>query len=142
MAVQTFTLSESTAARRRFYVFCVDATDGITPETGESGGQPQISVNGAAFASTEETLSAVANGLYYVELSVTELSALGKIVVRYKSANTAEFQDVAYIQSTGEVSNDELKTLLVQLSQKINFIEHLLQKGEVSAIQQQELSIT
>lgn len=142
MAVQTFTVGEQTATRRRIYVFCVDATDGITPETGEAGGQPQISTNGAAFSNTSATLLAIGNGLYFVELSVSEVSTLGKIVVRYKSANTAEFQDVAFIQPSGEVSNDDIKNILIQLQQKINWIEHLLQRGQISAIAQQELSIT
>lgn len=141
MAVQTFTLSESTAARRRFYIFCVDATDGITPEIGEAG-QPQISINGASFINTGGTLINIGNGAYYVELSVAELTTLGKIIVRYKSANTAEFQDVGYVQASGEVSTDDLKSLLIQIQQKINWIEYLLQKVEARAIQQQEISIT
>jgi hypothetical protein len=92
-----FLLSEPTAARRRVYIHCVDATDGITPETGEATGQPQISKNGAAFANTSATLVAVSNGLYYVELTATELNTLGVIVVRYKSAAVAEAQVMAQV---------------------------------------------
>ena len=106
--MQTFTLSEATAARRRFFLHLVDATDGITPETGEAAGQPQVSQNGAAFANTTATLTAVANGLYYVELTAAELNTLGKVIVRYKSANTAEFQDV------GMVFNLDLFTTVTQ----------------------------
>lgn len=95
--MQTFTLSEGTAARRRFFLHLVDATDGITPETGEAAGQPQVSKNGAAFGNTSATLTAVANGLYYVELTAAELDTLGKVIVRYKSANTAEFQDIGMV---------------------------------------------
>ena len=83
--------SEATAARRRFPVFLVDATDGLTPETGEGSGQPQISKNGGAFANTSNTLTSVGNGYYYVELTASELDTLGDFVVRFKSANTAEF---------------------------------------------------
>lgn len=90
--MQQFKLSESTAARRRVYIHCVDATDGITPETGEAAGQPQISKNGAAFGDTSATLTAIGNGSYYVELTTGELDTLGYILVRYKSANTAEAQ--------------------------------------------------
>lgn len=90
---QTFKLVEATAARRRFYLYLVDATDGITPETGEAAGQPQVSVNGAGFGNTSATLTAIGNGSYYVELLDTELAALGSILVRYKSANTCEFQE-------------------------------------------------
>lgn len=86
-----FVQSEATAARRRVWFYLVDATDGITPETGEGGGQPQISKNGAAWANTSATLTAVGNGTYYVELTAGELDTLGKGFVRYKSGNTAEF---------------------------------------------------
>lgn len=90
-----FVQSEATAARRRFSLYLVDATDGITPEVGEAGGQPQISKNGAAFGNTTATLVAVGNGSYYVELTAVELDTLGDIIVRYKSAATAEFNAVA-----------------------------------------------
>jgi hypothetical protein len=86
----SYLLSESTAARRRVYFHLVDATDGITAETGEAAGQPQLSKNGAAFANTSATLTAIANGRYYVELTAGELDTLGSIQLRYKSANTAE----------------------------------------------------
>lgn len=86
-----FFQSEGTAARRRFPVYLVDVTDGLTPETGEAAGQPQISKAGGAFANTTATLTAIGNGNYYVELTATELNTLGAIIVRYKSANTAEF---------------------------------------------------
>ena len=88
----TLQKSEATAAQRRVPLHLVDATDGITPETGESGGQPQLSKNGAAFGNTTATLTAVANGLYYVELTQAELDTVGFGAVRFKSANTAEFQ--------------------------------------------------
>lgn len=83
--------SEGTAARRRFPVYLVDATDGITPETGETGGQPQISKVGGAWSNTTATLTAIGNGAYYVELTAAELDTLGSFQIRFKSANTAEF---------------------------------------------------
>lgn len=83
--------SEGTAARRRFPVYLVDATDGITPETGETGGQPQISKVGGAWSNTTATLTAIGNGAYYVELTASELDTLGSFQIRFKSANTAEF---------------------------------------------------
>lgn len=82
--------SEATAARRRVYFHLVDATDGITPETGEAAGQSEISKNGAAWASTTATLTAIGNGRYYVELTAAELNTLGNVQLRYKSAATAE----------------------------------------------------
>ncbi len=95
-----FQVDEATAAQRRFPLYLVDATDGITPETGEAGGQPQLSKNGAAFGNTSATLTAIGNGSYYVELTAGELDTLGMLTIRFKSAATAEFsltgQVVAY----------------------------------------------
>ncbi len=82
--------SDSTAARRRVELYCVDATDGITAETGEAGQQPQISTNGGSWTNTSATLAAIGNGHYYVELTSGELGTLGMARIRYKSANTAE----------------------------------------------------
>ena len=126
MAVQTFALNESDNVKRRFHLMLVDANDGFTPETGEDGGQPQISINGSSFDNTSGLLNAVGNGLYYVELTQSELGALGHFVVRYKSANTAEFQDVGYIEEGSGVTNEELKQLLLKILYKLNWIEYRL----------------
>lgn len=85
--------SEATAAQRRVEVYLVDATDGLTPETGEATGQPQISKIGGAWANTSATLVAIGNGAYYVILTATELNTLGFFAIRYKSAATAEFNE-------------------------------------------------
>jgi hypothetical protein len=84
--------NEATAALRRMEFHCVDATDGITPETGEAGGQPQISLAGAAWGNTAGVLVAIGNGRYYVELTQAETDQADRTVIygRYKSANTAE----------------------------------------------------
>lgn len=84
--------NETNAQRRQVYLHLVSITDGISPALSETGGQPQISVNGGAFVNTISTLVAVGNGLYYVQLNVTELATFGFSVVRYKSAATAEAQ--------------------------------------------------
>lgn len=84
--------NEATAARRRVCFHLVDATDGITAETGEAGGQPQVSVNGAAWTNTGiGTLSAIGNGRYYADLTQALVGTAGDLIeTRYKSANTAE----------------------------------------------------
>lgn len=84
--------NESTAARRYVFFHLVDATDGITAETGEAGGQPQVSSNGGAWTNTGiSTLTAINNGRYYAELTQTLVQNAGtSIETRYKSANTAE----------------------------------------------------
>jgi hypothetical protein len=84
--------AEPTAELRRMFFQLVDETDGLTPETGEAGGQPQISIAGAAWGNTTNTLSAIGNGRYYVELTAAEVTQDIRTVIegRYKSANTAE----------------------------------------------------
>ena len=72
------------------YFHCVDVNDGMTPENGEGGGQPQISINGGAWANSDNTLVLIGNGRYYLELSATEVASTCVIEGRYKSANTAE----------------------------------------------------
>lgn len=83
--------SEATAAQRRAY-FQLVGTDGITPATGEAGGQPQVATNGAAWSSAGiGTLVAIGNGRYYADLTAGAVATVGdEIETRYKSANTAE----------------------------------------------------
>lgn len=83
--------NESTAARRRIYFHLVDP-DGITPVTGEAGGQPQISTNGGAWTNTGiGTLTAIGNGRYYADLTQAAVATAGDVIeTRYKSATTAE----------------------------------------------------
>ncbi len=86
---------ETTATKKRLYFYCTDATDGLTPEAGEAGGQPQISINGGDFTDTGiGVLSAVlapTTGWYYAELTDGAVDTAGRhIEGRYKSANTAE----------------------------------------------------
>lgn len=103
-----YMLSDANATRRRFPVFLVDATDGLTPETGEGGGQPQITKIGGAWANTSATLTSVGNGHYYVELTTIEINTLGYFAIRYKSAATAEFN------MDGQVINFDLFTAVAQ----------------------------
>ena len=83
---------ETTAAKKRIYFDLRDATDGITPETGEAGGQPQISTDGAAWTNTGiGTLTHIGNGRYYADLTDAAVDTAGRrIETRFKSANTAE----------------------------------------------------
>lgn len=94
--MQFFVLGD-TERRRRFYFFLVDEGDGKTPELGEADGQPQISINGDAFVNTDNLLVSVGFGKYYVLLTTTEAGQVGKILGRYKSANTIEFTDVGHV---------------------------------------------
>jgi hypothetical protein len=123
MAVQTFVAGSGTAEHRRFFIFLVDETDGKTPELGEAGGQPQISKNGGSFANTGGTLVSVGNGCYYVELTAIELNTAGHIIVRYKSAETLEFQDVGLVQQL-----DLFGTLLKRIHDDVEWIRWNLPK--------------
>lgn len=78
----------------------VDATDGITPETGVTG-TGYITKNGAAAVATTNSLVEVdavnMPGFYYIELTAGELDTLGFLGFRFKTAATAEFQDRALV---------------------------------------------
>jgi len=99
--MQFFQLGENDQLKARVYFHLVDATDGITPETGEAGGRAKISINGNAPSNSVNTLVAVDTtnqpGTYYLILSPSELNTPGFLSVRYKSANTAEFVTIAQI---------------------------------------------
>lgn len=84
--------NEAIAARRRLHFHLVDLTDGFTPETGEAAGQPEISIDGAAFSSSGiGTLTAIGYGDYYAEVAQAAVNLNdGVIRGRYKSANTRE----------------------------------------------------
>ena len=84
--------NQATAAKRRVFFLCVDAVDGITAETGETGGQPQISTDGAVWTNTGiGVLVAVGSGYYYAVLTQAAVATAGQVIAtRYKSAATAE----------------------------------------------------
>lgn len=84
--------NEATAARRRVYFHLVDYVDGMTPETGEAGGQPQVSVDGGSWTDTGiGVLTHIGNGRYYADLTQALVNVDDAVIqTRYKSANTAE----------------------------------------------------
>ena len=94
-------LSESVASRRVVYLWCV-GSNGTSPSTSETGGQPQFSIGGLPASNTANVLLAshVTQGEYAVALTASECSVIGQGIVRYNSANCLEtstpFQVVAY----------------------------------------------
>jgi hypothetical protein len=96
--MQTLFYNDYSAARRRVYFQLFDATDGVTPEAGETGGQPELSAHGAALGNTSGVLVATstADGLYYVELTAAELVTLGlgRHRVVYDSAATGPAEEI------------------------------------------------
>lgn len=85
-------VNEAIASRRRLYFQIVDVLDGMTAELGEAGGQPQVSIDGAAWSSVGVgVLVSIGNGRYYSELAASLFTTIGTIIEsRYKSAFTAE----------------------------------------------------
>ena len=84
--------NQAIATKRRVYFDLRDATDGITPETGEAAGQPEISTNGGAFTDTGiGTLTHIGNGRYFADPTQAAVATAGDVIeTRFKSANTAE----------------------------------------------------
>lgn len=105
--------NESSAARRRLYFFLVDATDMKTPEEGENGGQPQISIDGATWTNVGiGTLvhvggAAINEGQYYADLTQAAVNIDGpaEIHARYKSANTTEARALNVIVVGDPIAN-------------------------------------
>ncbi len=90
---EVFQASESSNVKRRAYFQCVDATDGITPETGLTG-TGKISKNGSATATTANNITEIDStnmpGRYYIEFSQAEVDTAGQLIFRYKNAACAE----------------------------------------------------
>lgn len=132
--MQEISLSEPITAKRIFYFKLVDATDGLTPETGEDGGQPQISISGANYVSTSDTLNAISsgdNGSYYIILTIPEVATPGNHLVRYKSAETAEFEEVLKVYDPTEIR---------AVKQRVNYLRQLIQTEREQVTQLQQLS--
>src|ERR1044072_4922548 len=91
--MQYIQYGENNPELRRVYFHLVDATDGITPEAGEAGGRPTISINGRTPANAVNTLAAIdaSKGDYYLELSTTEVVNPCHLLLHYKSTETAHF---------------------------------------------------
>ena len=138
--MQRINLNEQVAEKRRFYFKLVDATDKSTPESGENGGQPQISISGANYIGTDDTLIAISsgtNGSYYIELTIAEVSVAGNHLVRYKSGNTAEFEDILYVH-TDEVPS--LRQRTTQLTKRIDNLALTISEQKIPTVQVQEIS--
>lgn len=132
--MQEIKANESVDAKRIFYFKLVDATDGLTPETGETDGQPEISISGANYINTNDTLNAISsgvNGSYYITLTVAETATPGNHLVRYKSASTAEFEDILFVNDPSE---------LRAVQQRVNYLGQLIQAEEIQVAQIQEVT--
>lgn len=93
-------LNEPQDRNRRVFFHLVDSSDGVTAKTGQTG-KAYISKNGntpaQTFNSLVEVSSANMPGLYYIELTVSEVSSPGFITIDYKSGSTLRFQELGQI---------------------------------------------
>lgn len=96
---QSLKFEDSTAKRRRVYVMGVDPADLQSPVTDQEGGQPTYSKNGGSFSNTTNTLVHVDNGIYYVELTESEVNELGKLVVYYNSGDVVPHQTICSVEA-------------------------------------------
>lgn len=107
--------SEGSASLRRIPLWLV-GSDGTTPASA-GGGQPQINwlARGTTTVNTAATLSLVsANaGEHYVELSASEVSAVGIAAVHYRAA--AVLPNSTYFQIAAYDSNDSVRLGLFAL---------------------------
>lgn len=101
--------NESEAALRYIYFDLADVADFHTPEVGEAGGQPQISIDGAAYADAGiGVLVAVtaAAGAYYAEVTQAACNVnYAEIRGRFKSAATAEARGRNVIIVGGDIQD-------------------------------------
>lgn len=108
--------SEASASLRRIPMWMV-GSDGTTPPLTQATGQPQITWYGrpAATVNTAATLSAISVlcGEYYVELSASEVSAVGLASVQYKAASVLPTS--TYFQITAYDSGDSVRLGLFAL---------------------------
>ena len=95
--------NQATASKRRAYFDLRDSVTGLVPAVLESGGQPQISTNGAPWTATGiGVLTHIGFGRYYATLTQAAVATAGDVIeTRYKSSNTVEtpgdsFQIVAF----------------------------------------------
>lgn len=112
--------------KTRVFFRLFDATDYVTPETGEAGGQPQISTNGAAWTNTGiGTLTSIGSGWYYADLTTASVVTAGSVITsRYKSSNTAEAGGTTFIVTAldpfGETQTVSLGTSTIGSSQIVD----------------------
>jgi hypothetical protein len=92
-------LSETTATLRRIPILLVDATDGYTPKTNQTGVSVLISKNGATPASTTNSVIEIGNGQYYIELTAAEVNTLGWIAVNVQKTACRQYNAIIQVMA-------------------------------------------
>jgi len=114
--------NESDGDIRRVY-FRLELLDG-SQATGENGGQPQISINGAAFVNSANTLVHLTGDSYYLELSQSEVNIKDGSVIesRYENVGVTFAASGTTAQIT-EATNKEIYDRFDELAPLQHFME-------------------
>jgi hypothetical protein len=100
--MQTIKKSEATAAKREIPFICVDATDGVTPETGLTfaAGELQVRKAGGSYANVAGTVTEKAAGEYVYVPTTSEIDTDGVGVLKLVKSGVRNgyfaFQVVGY----------------------------------------------
>lgn len=99
---------ETTTAQRGIDVYLVDATDGVTEETGVaiSGAECRICKNGAACANCAGTWVEAENGQYVYQTTTGEVDTLGGITIRIADAAARKFIGSANVVAYDPTSSE------------------------------------
>lgn len=99
---------ETTTAQRGIPVYLVDATDGVTEETGIaiSGSECRICKNGAACANCAGTWVEAENGVYVYQTTTGEVDTLGGVQVRIADAAARKFVGTANVVAYDPTSSE------------------------------------
>lgn len=118
--------NEPTPSRRRLYFQCLNVLDGRTPETGEEGGQPEISLDGGSWTTVGiGTLVSIGNGKYYADISQSTTNFDNAIILsRYKSINTIECDgSTGIIDSNISNLDSPISTVLSNNDPRLEFLD-------------------
>ena len=81
----------------RVVFYMTDETDNETAETGLTV-TVNISKNGGAFAAATNSVSEIANGFYYVDLTTTETNTAGPLIVRATATGANVWADIHHVE--------------------------------------------
>jgi len=137
-----YTQNQTVSTKREFLLYLVHPTT-KDPATTEGGQQPQIRKPGEiTWTNTAELLVHTGNGHYVLTLASTELDTLGIFSIRYARATFAfEFQDGGMVNTLADTNNETLKQMLLKMQQQLNWITHVIQQDQATALAETELNI-
>jgi hypothetical protein len=92
-------VNETTGGNKRIPFYLVDATDGITPETGvtPAASELQLSQNGGAFANFAGTWTEIGAGFYHYTPSNGEMNQTGYLALKFVKTGIRTFPALVQI---------------------------------------------